>query len=911
MFPRERTLVIVRLAFFVAGLSAAGLLCTALSERLPSAIAGTGLSPLTIALQSVAAILLLTAVVTFLDDYLRGGGTALFMLSLALILLCESTGMLWFARRMDATWWFAHAVRLTAYLLLLVGLALAFVNMSARLSRVAVELKQAESVAVREQGALRSVFDSIADEMFVIDTNFVIQTVNAEMVRKHGDAALPGFQLIGRRCFEVYHGRDTACPDCPIQEMFLTGLPVHGRTKKLATRSGKAYTGDISSGPIRDFAGLAVGAVVIVRDVTERENGLETMRRERDFINRIVQTADALIVGLDLQGNITLFNRKCADLTGYASTEVIGRPLWERLIPERFIEPVKQVFARLKADVLPSEFENPWLTRSGEERWIAWHNTNIKDAAGNVTSIIAMGVDVTERKKAEESVHFLSSLLEQSTQPLRVTTFEGDLVRFNRAFQELTGYTAMGLQRTNCRDLTPPHWHKIEEEKRAEVVRTGRPLTYEQEILRKDGRHIPVEVVTDVYRDERGIPGYLYSFIRDISDRKRAEEERRRLQEQLLQVQKMNALGTLAGGIAHEFNNLLGAILGYSSLLKTKTDAEHPFYKAIDTIEKSSQRGAELTRQIMSFARVGKYKIGPTDLNAVVTRVLGLVSQTFGPNCRIETRFHEGLWPVQGDSAQLVHALINLCINAREAMPDGGRLVIETQNVPDADASVRGCVEAQPGPYVLVSIADTGVGMSPEMQQRIFEPFFTTKEDGKGTGMGLAVVYGVVKGHGGFITVSSEPGSGSCFSLFLPAAPALAQVPREEAPSPLPRGAETILLAEDDAVVRAAAADMLGELGYTVIEAADGRQALERYAQHRDEIGLVLLDMVMPELSGRDVSRALRQMNPQVIILLSSGYDDAEQVKDLLGQEAQGFIAKPFQIEELAKMVRGLLDKAS
>jgi PAS domain S-box-containing protein len=834
------------------------------------------------------------------------------VLGLTLILLCESTVIVCFAHRMDVTWWFGHAVRLMAYLLQLVGLALAFVNMSAQLSRLAVDLKRAEGIAVREQGALRSVFDSIADEMFAIDTNCVIQTVNAEMVRRHGDAALPGFGVIGRTCYKVYHQRDSVCPDCPILETLGTGQAVYGRLHAHLTRAGKEYTGEISAGPIRDFTGLVVGAVIMVRDVTEREQAGEALRRERDFIDRIIQTADVLIVGMDLHGNITLFNRKCAELTGYDAAEVIGHPLWERLIPERFIEPVKQVFARIKADVLPSQFENPWLTRTSEERWIAWHNTNIKDAAGNVTSIIAMGVDVSERKKAEESVHFLSRLVEQSMQPLRVTTLEGEISRFNRAFQELTGYTTKELQRMTCRDLTPHRWHKLDEEKRDEVIRTGKPVMYEVEILRKDGHVVPVEVVADVYRDERGLPGYLYSFMWDIRDRKRAEEDRQRLQDQLLQVQKMNALGTLAGGIAHEFNNLLGAILGYASLLKTKTEPSHPFFKAIDTIEKSSQRGAALTRQIMSFARVGKYKTEPADLNAIVGRVLSLISQTFGPKYRVETRLQEGLWPVEGDSTQLVHAVLNVCINAREAMPDGGRLVLETRNVAADDAYVRSRLEAKPGPHVFISVTDTGVGMSEEMQRRVFEPFFTTKEDGKGTGMGLAVVYGTVKGHGGFVAVSSDIGKGSCFSIYLPTAPPEVLAQKAEAaarPAAQPlRGTETILLAEDEEAIRSAAADMLQELGYTVLQAVNGRQAMELYAQHNDEIDLVLLDMIMPELGARDICQAMREINPQVTILLSSGYNDAEQVKEILAHDAQAFIQKPFQIEELAKAVRKVLD---
>lgn len=908
--PAERRTSWMRLALFVLALALVGTLFVQQDAGLPAMTPGRGLAYPVMGLHLLSALILLSAVLVFLKDFRYGGGKALFGLSLTLVLLADSSIMTLFAHAMDATWWLGHVVRLLAYLLLLLGVTLGFAHISTHLSRAAWDLKRAEDIAVREQSALRSVFDSIADELVVVDMNFVIQTANVEAVRRHGDAAFPNLGLIGRHCFEVFDRRDTLCPDCPVLETLRTGRAIRGHRRKHWGRDDKEYTADLSAGPLRDAAGLTVGAVLMIRDVTDSQALTDAIRRERDFVDRVIQTADVMIVGLDLNGNITLFNRKCVELTGYAPEEVLGQPLWDHLIPERFIAPVKQVFAKIKADVLPSEFENPWLTRSGEERWIAWHNTNIKDTAGQVTGIIAIGVDITDRMKAEEAARFLSSLIEQSRQALRVTTLEGQIARCNRAFEELTGYTEREIKRMTFRDLSPQRCHQREEEKRAEIIAKGKPLTYESEVVCKDGRVIPVELATDIFRDARGNPEYLYSFVRDITERKRAEEAHRKLQDQILQVQKMTAVGTLAGGIAHEYNNILGAILGYASLLKAKIGADHPFYKPIDTIEKSSRRAAELTRQITSFARAGRYQAEPVDINEIVRRAVSVAVKTPDVKYRVATRLQENSWPVAGDRSELAHALINLCVNAQEAMPNGGHLAIGTENITVTETYAKSHVEAKPGPYVMVSVSDTGVGIPPEMQQRIFEPFFTTKEEEQRVGLGLAVVYGIVKGHSGFITVSSEIGKGTCFRLYLPAAATAAEARPARKPGKPPRGRETILLVEDEEVVRSAAADILEHLGYTVLQAVNGREAVDVYRRHKREIALVLLDVLMPDMGGREVWQAIRKMNPAAKVLIASGYRKDEVVDQMLAEGAALFIQKPFEMEDLAAAVRKALGDA-
>jgi nitrogen-specific signal transduction histidine kinase/CheY-like chemotaxis protein len=414
-------------------------------------------------------------------------------------------------------------------------------------------------------------------------------------------------------------------------------------------------------------------------------------------------------------------------------------------------------------------------------------------------------------------------------------------------------------------------------------------------------------MVTDVFCDAKGIPEYLYSFVRDITHRKRAEEERQRLLDQLQQVRKMGAIETLAGGIAHEFNNVLGVILGYASLLKMKVDRAGPLFKAMDAIEKAAQRGSEFTHQMFSFARIGKYDTKATDLNEVVKRIIGLLAESLPPAHQTQAYYQEGIWPVEGDAGALGQALLNVCMNAREAMPEGGRLVVETENVTVSEEQARTHVEARPGPYVVVSVTDSGVGMRPDMIHRIFDPFFTTK-NGKSAGMGLTIVYGVVKSHGGYITVESEVGKGSCFRIHLPAKPPAPAAAEGPVAAPM-RGTETLLLAEDEELVRSAAADMLRELGYHVLTASNGKEAASLYRRNKDKVALVLMDVVMPGMTGQEACQALRRINPAVKILLSSGYGIGEDEVSSFG--AQGLIHKPFRIDELATAVRALVGKAA
>jgi signal transduction histidine kinase/CheY-like chemotaxis protein len=397
----------------------------------------------------------------------------------------------------------------------------------------------------------------------------------------------------------------------------------------------------------------------------------------------------------------------------------------------------------------------------------------------------------------------------------------------------------------------------------------------------------------------KGKPAVL-CFLKDITDQKRLEA-------QLQQAQRMESIGTLAGGIAHDFNNILGGILGYASLTKAVIPSDHKIYSYVETIERSAVRAAELTAQLLGFARGGKYKVAPVDLNHVVDDTMKIISRTLDKSIDIEIRRCEQLPTVEADAGQLEQVLMNLCVNAGEAMPAGGTLTIETDVETLTDEYVKTHVGAKPGPCVTLSVTDTGIGMNKETRERIFEPFFTTKGEGKGTGLGLSMVYGVVKNHEGYVDVRSEPGHGTTFNIYLPVSGKPEEKESSEVDTPL-QADELILVVDDEEAIRSFVKEVLGRNGYRVLLAKDGAEAINVYQQHDGDIGLIILDMVMPKMGGQETFLRLRAHNPGVKVLLSTGYSQSGKAQEILDTGVMGFIQKPYRPNALLAKVRSVLD---
>jgi len=407
-------------------------------------------------------------------------------------------------------------------------------------------------------------------------------------------------------------------------------------------------------------------------------------------------------------------------------------------------------------------------------------------------------------------------------------------------------------------------------------------------------------------RDQNGKPSGFRGIMRDVSNRLQAEEERERLTTQIQQSQKMEAIGTLAGGIAHDFNNLLMGIQGNVSLILLDKEKGQREYEYLKNIENLVLRGSELTRQILGFARGGKYRVKPTNLNLLVGKTAEMFSRT-KREIRMHQTYQPDLWSVDVDRGQIEQVLLNLFVNAWQAMPEGGDLYIATENCALSAKDQDGPFDIVPGKYVRVSVTDTGIGMGKNIQDRIFEPFFTTKEVGRGTGLGLASAYGIVKNHNGIIKVYSEVGHGTTFRIYLPATskPLQREPPND---GRVMRGSGTILLVDDEPAVAAVGKDMVEKLGYQVLLATGGEQAISIFRQHRKTIRLVILDMIMPGMSGGETYGRIKALDPEARVLLASGYSLNGQAAEFMKRGCNGFIQKPFNLRILSQKIRTILD---
>jgi PAS domain S-box-containing protein len=382
--------------------------------------------------------------------------------------------------------------------------------------------------------------------------------------------------------------------------------------------------------------------------------------------------------------------------------------------------------------------------------------------------------------------------------------------------------------------------------------------------------------------------------------------ERKKLEAQLMNVQKLEAIGTLSGGIAHDFNNILMVIQGHASLMMMDIEENHPHYESLKQIEDQVKSAAELTKQLLGFARGGKYVVRPVNMNELIDKTSTMFGRT-KKEIAIHCKYEKETWSVEADRGQMEQVLLNLYLNAWQAMPSGGDISIETKNIVIGKDYVKP-YSVTPGKYVLTSIADTGVGMDEKTKERIFEPFFTTKELGRGAGLGLAMVYGIIKSHNGFIDVISEPGKGTSFVFCLPASEK-AVVKEKPATSEIRRGKETILVIDDEPAVLQVGKTILESLGYKVYSAGSGEEAITLYKEEKDKIDLIILDMVMPGLSGEQTFEAISVFDPESKIILSSGYSLNRQAQEIMDKGCLGFIQKPFDVAYISQMIREVLDK--
>jgi len=599
---------------------------------------------------------------------------------------------------------------------------------------------------------------------------------------------------------------------------------------------------------------------------------------------------------------ISFMGANIENIVGYSPEEfTTARKPWYQIVhPEDQGMLKKRVYEAVRAGERVLRLEYRLLHRDGSPRWVADRRQMIYGADGKLRWVDGLILDITDRKRSDVALRLTQFTVDRGSESVYWMGPDGRLIYVNDRTCEALGYSREELLSMRIQEINPEfpperwlrHWGELRER---------RFFSAESTHLAKDGHLIPVEITANYI----AFDGKEYNcvYARDITDRKRAQEESRRLQAQLIRAQKMEAMGLLAGGIAHDFNNLLTGILGYASLLSLKEGVDPEVAKSAVIIQRLAERASQLTAQMLGFAEQGKNLNVPVELGRVVASVTGVIERTKDPRIRIVTSLHPGGGCVPGDPSQLDQVVMNLAINACYAMPGGGQLKITTEPVMLDEAFCREREWMSPGKHLLLAVSDTGVGISAENLERIFDPFFTMKTQGKGTGLGLSMVFGIVKNHGGCVDVQSEAGAGSVFRIFLPESPEDAQKKKAAMDEALPRGRGRILLVDDQEPVREVAKDMLEALGYEVITADDGLEGVSRYRDLWREIDLVILDMVMPNMSGGDCFRRMREINPKARVVLSSGYSMDGSIQEVMNEGILAFIQKPYRLEELSRVV--------
>jgi two-component system cell cycle sensor histidine kinase/response regulator CckA len=634
-------------------------------------------------------------------------------------------------------------------------------------------------------------------------------------------------------------------------------------------------------------------ALQVTDDITERTRAEATIQR----LLTAVEQSPAAVVITDVTGHIEYVNRKFSDITGYDPDEVLGRN--PRFLQSGLtaLERYRELWATiLSGAVWRGEIQN--RRKTGEVYWNRATIAPVKDAAGTVTHFVALQEDVTEQKRAAEALRES----EARYRAIADATFDGILLSrdgvildANRGIAEIFGYDVTEIVgQTLDRFAAPESCEQVQRLFGATVEGV-----FEIVGLRKDGSKVRLECIVRNTTHE-GQPARL-TALRDVS-------QRQLLEAQLRQAQKMEAVGRLAGGVAHDFNNLLTVITSYSQLLMEDMGTADPRRADLEEIQKAAGGAATLTRQLLAFSRQQVLEPKVIDLDEVVAGAGKMLKRLIGEDIELVTVLAPDLGMVKADPGQVEQVIMNLAVNARDAMPDGGQLTIETTNVELGQQYAQEHLPVPPGSYVLFSVSDTGTGMDEATKARLFEPFFTTKEQGKGTGLGLATVYGIVKQSGGFIWVYSELGQGTTLKVYLPRVDEAVTGQTAPASPQSLHGTETILIAEDAAPVRSVAREVLRRHGYRVLAAADGPSALELAAAHPGPIDLLITDVIMPEMSGRHLADRLKDLRTTLRVLFVSGYTDDAIVRHGILEPGIAFLQKPFTPESLARKVREVLD---
>lgn len=777
------------------------------------------------------------------------------------------------------------------------------------------ERKRAEQALKEAKENLSVTLNSIGDGVIATDTRGRITRMNPVAEQLTGWRLKQAANMPLEQVFYIVNAQSGERAENPAVKVLSTGQIVGlANHTTLISRDKKEYQIADSGSPIRDREGNIIGVVLVFRDITREYRMRRSLEESEVRFRSIVEGAPEPIF-IQTEKKFAYLNPAACDLFGIDSAhELIGTPVMDRFHPD-FHHAVQERIRKLNEGRKPVHelLEQKYLRIDGSEVWVETSGEPIVYEGKNGALVFARNIN--QRKETEralrESEEKYRELFNSIRDAILVSDAERNIIDCNTAFTELFGYSLQELQGQKTSAVY---------DDRREYLQMGQEISdnvrnpqfiYTIRYKKKDGQVFPGETNVFYLRKNSGeITGYI-GLIRDVSEREKVQAERDRLEMQLRQAQKMEAIGRLAGGVAHDFNNFLTTISGNAQIGLMDLEKNQEMYEIMQEIKEAGERAGNLTRQLLAFSRKQILQPEVLDLNDVIQDLEKMLRRLIGEHISLVAQTEPGLGLVEADPGQVEQVIMNLAINARDAMPEGGKLTIEVANVQLDESYSKGHGHlVTPGPYVMLAVSDTGTGMSPDIQNLVFDPFFTTKAKDKGTGLGLSTVYGIVKQSRGNIWVYSEPGKGTTFKIYLPRAERTGPGQRPEPDREYcPQGSETVLVVEDDESVRKIAAKNLIRLGYTVLSAASADEAYHLCLERKSEIDLLLTDVVMLGMSGKELVDSLQKEGVDIKVVYMSGYTDNAIVHHGVLDPGIYFLQKPFSPGSLASKIREALDQ--
>ena len=802
--------------------------------------------------------------------------------------------------------------------------------------------KDGEQALRESEERYRSVFDNVAIGIDVVDDKGRFLQVNGALAHILGYSEE---ELLNLTILDLTHPEDIENSESRYQKLVKGETDSYRFEKRYVRKNGNVIWADVSVSPVRGPDGVRVATVGVIADITERKEAEKRIRLNEARLQSLHDIAQykaestqdlldfALNEAIKLTGSrigyIYHYDEECRlfELNTW-SKEVMKQ--CEVAEPQTLYELEKTGIwgeaVRQRRPIVVNDFQAPNPLKKGcpeghvelrtfmtipvfvGERVVAVIGMGNKDSDYDDSDVrqLSLLMDsvwrIIQAKRVEAQQRRLATAVEHAAEGVMITDIDGTIEYVNDACVRMTGYEKEDLLGRNPRILRSGEQDEAFYREFWQTIASGSVWTGKIMNRKKDGTSYMAELTVSPVRDSSGLVVNFVALTRDIT-------QHLELSKQLFQAQKMEAVGTLAGGVAHDFNNVLQVALGFSELILEDEELPKHYRADLQKIYESAKRGADLVQRLLTFSRKTEIEPQPLNLNSRITDLQKMLDRTLPKMIAIQLLLDRRLSSINADKTQIDQVIMNLAVNARDAMPDGGKLIFETSDVVLDEEYARMHVDAKPGPHVLLAVTDTGSGIDKDALEHIFEPFYTTKGVGEGTGLGLAMVHGIVQQHGGHVRCYSEPGQGTTFKIYFPALVS-AEEKEEIIVRKMPRGGqETILLVDDDELIRDLGSRILSKSGYKVITASNGKEALDVYERRGSEIALVILDLIMPEMGGKQCLEGLLSLDPAVKVVIASGFSADGQTKDTLAAGAKGFINKPYDIRQMLEVVRAVLDE--